>query len=129
MKQTLFTLSTAVLLWSCAAKDEKKDVLYPESASTEKKSPEEFGKELFESTGNCFACHQPDQKIIGPSIEQIARIYKDQNGDMVSFLKGNEKPLVDPDQFSVMQTNFAITKKMSDEELKALEAYIYSHLK
>ena len=35
------------------------------------------GKELFEGKGNCIACHQPEQKIIGPSIQEIATIYKD----------------------------------------------------
>jgi cytochrome c len=28
-----------------------------------------------------------------------------------------------------MKANFAITKTMTEEELKALEAYVYSHLK
>ena len=116
-----------VLFTSCG-KEQKKESLYPESAK-EKQTPEQLGQQIFDSKGNCFACHKPDQKIVGPSIEQIAQIYKDQNGDIVSFLRGNEKPLVDPEQFSVMQTNFAITKNMTDEELKALEAYIYSFSK
>ena len=63
------------------------------------------------------------------SIKEIAKTYKDKKGDMVTFLKGNAEPIVDPSQFSVMQTNFEITKAMSDEELKAIETYIYSHLK
>lgn len=113
---------------SCG-KEEKKESLYPESATTEKQTPEELGKQLFESTGNCFACHKPDQKIVGPSIVEIAKIYKEKGGNIVSFLKDKEEPIVDPSQFSVMKTNFAITKNMSDEELQALEAYIYSHLK
>jgi len=116
-----------VLFTSCG-KEQKKESLYPESAK-EKQTPEQLGQQIFDSKGNCFACHKPDQKIVGPSIEQIAQIYKDQNGDIVSFLRGNEKPLVDPEQFPVMQTNFAITKNMTDEELKALEAYIYSFSK
>ena len=48
---------------------------------------------------------------------------------MVNFLKGNAEPIVDPSQFEVMKTNFAITQAMSDGELKAIETYIYSHLK
>jgi hypothetical protein len=54
---------------------------------------------------------------------------KEQNGDMVSFLKDDAKPLVDPSQYEVMKTNFALTKAMSDEELKGIEAYIYSAIK
>jgi len=87
------------------------------------------GKELFEGKGNCIACHQPNQKIIGPSIQEIATIYKAQNADIVLFLKGEGKPIVDPSQYEIMKTNFAITKSMTDEELQALEDYMYSFLK
>jgi cytochrome c len=93
------------------------------------KSSESLGKELFEEKGNCVACHKPDQKIIGPSIQEIAKIYKAQNGSLIDFLKNDAKPIVDPSQYEVMKTNFTITKAMSDEELKAIEAYIYSHSK
>ncbi len=132
MKKVLF-LSAVLAFASC-----KKEGSEPTNAATESvsegesakaKSPEELGKQLFEGAGNCFACHQPDQKVVGPSIKEIAKIYKDKNGDIVTFLKGNAEPIVDPSQFEVMKTNFAITQSMSDEELKAIETYIYSHLK
>jgi cytochrome c len=48
---------------------------------------------------------------------------------MVTFLKGEGKPIVDPSQYELMKASFAITKTFSDEELKALEAYVYSTLK
>jgi cytochrome c len=48
---------------------------------------------------------------------------------MISFLKGEGEPIVDPTQYEVMKANFVITKTFSDEELKALEAYVYSTLK
>ena len=132
MKKVLF-LAAVLALTSC-----KKEVSESTNTATESvsegesakaKTPEELGKQLFEGAGNCFACHQPDQKVIGPSIKEIAKIYKDKNGNIVTFLKGNAEPIVDPSQFEVMKTNFAITQSMSDEELKAIEAYIYSHLK
>ncbi|WP_119793537.1 c-type cytochrome [Flavobacterium anhuiense] len=132
MKKVLF-LAAVLAFASC-----KKETSEPTNATTESvsegesakaKSPGELGKQLFEGAGNCFACHQPDQKVVGPSIKEIAKIYKDQKGDIVTFLKGNAEPIVDPSQFEVMKTNFAITKAMSDEELKAIETYIYSQLK
>ena len=92
-------------------------------------TPEELGKSIFEGKGNCVACHKIDEKLVGPSIQEIAKIYKAQNGDLVSFLKDDAKPLVDPTQYEVMKTNLALTKEMSDEELKGLEAYIYSKTK
>lgn len=126
MKKILL-LCAIIFLISCKS-EEKKENLYPESKA-EKQTPEQLGQELFEGKGNCVACHQKEQKIIGPSLQEIAKIYKDKNGNMVNFLKGNEEPIVDPSQFEVMKTNFAITKQMSDDELKALETYIFSHLK
>jgi formylmethanofuran dehydrogenase subunit A len=39
------------------------------------------------------------------------------------------EPIVDPSQYEVMKTNFVVTKAMSDEELEAIEAYVYSNLK
>ena len=132
MKKVLF-LSAVLALASCKKEGSESANTTTESVSegesAKAKTPEELGKQIFESNGNCFACHQPDQKVIGPSIKEIAKIYKDKNGNIVTFLKGNADPIVDPSQFEVMKTNFAITQSMSDEELKAIETYIYSHLK
>ena len=87
------------------------------------------GEELFSGKGTCTACHLPDQKVIGPSIAEIAKIYKEKNGSIVAFLKEEAEQIVDPSQYEVMKTKFAITKKMSGEELQALEDYIYSFSK
>lgn len=119
-------------LVSCKT-EEKKESLYTEPAETTEGaatalSPSaKIGQEIFDGKGKCFSCHKPDQKIIGPSIAEIAKIYKEKNGNMVEFLKGNGEPIVDPSQYEVMKTNFAITKNLSDEELKGLEDYMYSH--
>ena len=86
----------------------------------------EIGKNLFEGKGTCTACHKPNAKIIGPSLAEISKIYKEKNASIVSFLKEESEPIVDPNQYEVMKTNFTITKSMSDEELKALEDYILS---
>lgn len=97
--------------------------------STEVQKPEDLGKEIFEGKGACVTCHKPDVKLVGPSLQDIAKIYKDKNGDMVTFLKGEGEPIVDPTQYAVMKVNFALTSTFSEEELKALEAYVYSNLK
>ena len=123
MKKTTLLLILLITFVSC-----KNETTQPQ----ETKDPSAVkvsGKELFEGEGNCTACHQPDQKIIGPSIEEIAKIYKEKNGSIVAFLKEESEPIVDPSQYDVMKTNFAITKMMSDEELKALEDYMYSFSK
>src|SRR6476646_5427315 len=122
MKKFLFVIVLFSLI-SCQNKEEKTQTPIDQSAV------KVSGKELFEGEGNCTACHKPDQKVIGPSLQEIGKIYKAKNGSIVSFLQEQSDPIVDPSQYEVMKTNFAITKSMSDEELKALEDYIYSFSK
>jgi cytochrome c len=122
----------AVLFAIVSCKKESQESFGKPEETTETalaKSPETLGKEIFEGKGNCVACHQVDQKVIGPSIQEIAKIYKEQNGNMVNFLKGESEAIVDPSQFAVMQANLEITKTFTVEELKAVEAYINSKLK
>lgn len=126
MKKTAFLL--VVLIFTSCKKESEESFGKPET-TTEVQKPEELGKELFNGKGACIACHQPDAKLIGPNLQDIAKIYKEKNGDMVTFLKGEGEPIVDPSQYEIMKTNFAITKTMTDQELKALEAYVYSNLK
>lgn len=125
----LALLLTLLLFVSCKKNEEKKEALYPEPQQSAAEIQIELGQSIFDGKGNCFACHKPDQKIIGPSITEIAKIYKEQNGDMVAFLQEKAEPIVDPSQYETMKTNFAITKNLTEEELKALEAYFYSFLK
>lgn len=129
MKHLYLSAIVLFLLVSCGQKEEKKEPLYPKSTTETKQAPEELGQEIFDGKGNCYTCHKPDQKTIGPSLQDIAAIYKEKGGNIISFLRGNEKPLVDPSQYEVMKTNFVVTKAMSDDELKGLEAYIYSFKK
>ncbi|RZJ54723.1 MAG: c-type cytochrome [Flavobacterium sp.] len=134
MKKIVF-LSAVLALASCKKEATENPVTttatenYSEGESAKAATPEALGKEIFEGKGNCTSCHQVDQKVIGPSIQEIAKTYKDKKGDIVTFLKGNADPIVDPSQFAVMKTNFPVTQAMSDEELKAIETYIYSNLK
>jgi cytochrome c len=128
MNKILFLFAILAFV-SCKKEEVKKEPLYPTTTEEIAQLPEELGKEIFEGKGNCIACHQVAEKVIGPSLQEIAKIYKDKNANMVTFLKGEGEPIVDPSQYEVMKTNFVITKAMSDQELQALEAYVYSHLK
>jgi cytochrome c len=130
MKKVIFLVSVLVLI-SCKKESEESFGIAetPTETITQVQKPEELGKELFYGKGACVACHKTDVKLVGPSLQDIAKIYKDKNGDMVTFLKGEGEPIVDPTQYELMKANFAITKTFSDEELKALEAYVYSTLK
>jgi len=120
-------LACLLFLFSC--KKEGEETFGQPNPTEVSQTPEELGKSIFEGKGNCAACHRIDEKLVGPSVQDIAKSYKAQNGDLVSFLKEEAEPIVDPSQYEVMKTNLALTKEMSDEELKGLEAYIYSKTK
>ena len=132
----LLALSVALIFASCGDKKPKEDfgkVSEEETTVAEAQTEEvaanplvDEGKAIFEGKGACLACHKPNEKVIGPSLADISKIYKEQNASIVSFLKEEGKPIVDPSQYEVMKTNFAVTKAMSDDELKALEAYVMS---
>ena len=127
MKKLLFTLS--VISFISCKKEEKKESLYPEKEISAEERQLQLGQEIFDGKGMCYSCHKPEQKVIGPSIKEIASIYKEKNADIKLFLQEKSDPIVDPKQYPVMKTNLAITKTFSEDELKAVEAYIYSHLK
>lgn len=130
MKLFLTTFSVLFLLTACGKKSEKKsENLYPEKKLSPQEQLIEQGKELFQSTkAACVSCHVLDKKTVGPGVKEIAKIYKEQKGSIFSFLREKAKPIVDPSQFGVMQTNFAIVRTFSDQEIKSLEAYILSQL-
>jgi cytochrome c len=104
----LFGLS---LLLSCGSENSAKNI--------------EKGKKLFKEKA-CASCHKEHTDLISPSLKEIAEVYVEKNGDMFEFLRGNAKPIVDPNQFSRMKPNLVTTKKMKKSELKKLIAYIYS---
>ena len=121
-----------VALSSCKDKDDKaseKVEVTKEVAAADDFTPAEVGKIIFEGKGNCTSCHNVDSKLIGPSLQDIAKMYKEKNGNIISFLKGESEAIVDPSQYEVMAANLALTKTFTDTELQAIEAYTYSTLK
>ena len=102
----------------------------PAEASTDGENAELIakGKKLFKDK-TCFTCHMPTEKGIGPSIVDINKIYSENNADIVAFLKGEIKPIVDtdPGQVAVMQANIdGFVKDLTDDELNALKVYMLS---
>ena len=122
MKNTIYFLILSFFITSCGTKEAttKEEAL---SAPTLEK-----GEALF-TENNCTACHQIDQKVIGPSLQETAKIYKAKNGNMVAFLKEEAGPIVDESLYETMKINLQLTKMMSDAELQSLEMYILSHSK
>ena len=82
------------------------------------------GQELFEGKGMCVACHKSNVKVIGPSIKDIVKIYKEKGASIAAFINDESKPIVYPSQYEIMKANFTITKAMSAEDRKAIEIYM-----
>jgi cytochrome c len=137
MKKIIF-IAIAVVAFSCKGKEEesfgkgndseKSGGSVNEGMAAETKTSVDLGESIFLGKGNCVSCHKVDENMIGPSLQNIAKIYKEKNGSIVAFLKGEDEPIVDPSQYAIMQANIALTKTFSDKELTALEAYVNSTL-
>ncbi len=83
------------------------------------------GQQLFTANG-CTACHQEKADTVGPSLAKIAQAYAGKKEDLIKFLKGEGKAIVDPAKFSIMEPNLAKTKGLADGDLSALADYILS---
>jgi cytochrome c len=124
----LLTLSIGISIISCGEKKETDAMGNPinQAETSVNQTPKELGKELFEGKGMCATCHKADQKIVGPSIKDISKIYTEKAASIADFINDEGEPLVDPSQYEIMKANFVITKAMSADERKALEIYMMS---
>ena len=135
MKKSLFVLGIAALMFVSCGEKKKEEVKKEVETKVETVKKEvaavdniELGKKLF-AEKTCTTCHQPDAKVIGPSIKEINKIYAEKNGNMVKFLKGEAEAIVDtdPGQVAIMKANLdGFVKDMSGDELAALAAYMRS---
>jgi cytochrome c len=118
-----------VILSSCQTDNKTK-------IATEQKAPERselsqdskifLGNRLF-SEKTCITCHAIDRVYKAPSVVEIMHVYKKNNADIVAFLKGHSKPIVDTtaSQVAIMQANIdGFLKKITDEELNAISTYM-----
>ena len=98
----------------------------PQRAELSQDSKIFLGNRLF-SEKTCITCHAINKKKVGPSVVDIMHVYKNNNADIVSFLKGKSKPIVDTtaSQVAIMQENIdGFLKKITDEELNAIATYM-----
>ncbi|MGB5434282.1 MAG: c-type cytochrome [Maribacter sp.] len=128
MRLVLFFIG---ILLVCSCNTEKKSTRGPENvvpvrAALSRDSQIFLGNRLF-SEKTCITCHDVNNKKIGPSVKEIMAIYKERNGDIVAFLKGNAQPIVDTtaSQVAIMQANIdGFLKEISDEELQTIATYM-----
>lgn len=120
---SILILMMIVFTTSCQKEKKEKDQISI-GTKKEKVTPFDMGKTIFNGKGKCYTCHKTDKKSIGPSVIDIVEIYHEENGDLIAFMKQEAEPIVDPNTYTVMKTNFAIIKTFTEEELKAVETYM-----
>jgi cytochrome c len=135
MRKTVLTLiSIAFVLGSCGDKKKeevKKEVETKVEAESNIKTVADYvaqGEKLF-TEKTCTTCHQIETKVIGPSVKDIMKIYRENNANIVDFLKGNLEPIVDkdPGQVAIMKANLdGFVKDLTAEEVAAIAAYMGS---
>ncbi|WP_103068872.1 c-type cytochrome [Aquimarina sediminis] len=123
--QKIVLLLAGIVLLSTSCQSEKKEKEEVKiGVKKEKISPYDLGKKVFNGKGRCYSCHKINKKSIGPGVEEIMKIYKAKDADLIAFLKQETGPIVDPETYSVMKTNFSIIKTFTEEELKAVVTYM-----
>jgi cytochrome c len=137
MKKSVLILGFAVFFFASCGETKKEEVKKEVEAPVEAPASEKIktsddylalGKELFTSK-TCVTCHQPDAKVIGPSIKDINKVYTEKGGNIVAFLKGESPAIVDtdPGQVAIMKANLdGFVKNLTSEELAALAVYMNS---
>jgi cytochrome c len=84
------------------------------------------GAAIFKSKG-CASCHQPTNDTVGPSLKKIAVAYAGKKEELVKFLKGEAKAIVDPAKEAIMRPQLTMIKNLPKEQLEALADFILQH--
>src|SRR5690625_1829609 len=118
---------TAFMVWSCKSEQaETIEKVTPEQKELNEHSKILLGNRMF-SHKTCILCHDVERYKKGPSIKEIMAVYREKDADIVAFLKGEAKPIVDttPSQVAIMQENIdGCLKDISDEELEIIANYM-----
>jgi len=83
------------------------------------------GKSIFEAKG-CVMCHKPDVDTIGPSIKTIGKSYTGKISGLITYLKGQGAPVVDPARAPVMNPQLVKIRTLSEEDMRALAEHLLS---
>lgn len=128
MKHFIIFFIAVLMLYSCNNNTKTKSTKHkvPQRAVLSQDSKIFLGNRLF-SEKTCITCHLVNKEKVGPSVVSIMHVYKNNDADIVSFLKGKSKPIVDTtaSQVAIMQENIdGFLKDITDEELDAIATYM-----
>jgi len=122
----LFIVLITILVLNSCNTDKKTEKEVPARPELSQDSKIFLGNRLF-SEKTCITCHAVNTKKIGPSVVDIMHVYKKNDADIVAFLKGNSKPIVDTtaSQVAIMQANIdGFLKNITDVELNSIATYM-----
>lgn len=122
----IFIVATFISCKTEKKVEEDVKMAVPERAELSHDSKVFLGNRLF-SEKTCVTCHGIDTEKTAPSVVKIMNVYKKNNADIVSFLKGHSKPIVDTTatQVAIMQANIdGFLKNITDVELDAIATYM-----
>lgn len=131
IKTTLLLLAVTSLV-ACGGKEQKEqpEAVYEsergETAELSMSEKTKLGEKIFTGKGNCTTCHLADKKLIGPSMQDIVKGYDAKGADLDAFLRGKGDAIIEPAQFSMMEANLTLTKKLSAVEMESLIIYMRS---
>ena len=83
------------------------------------------GKNIFEAKG-CVMCHKKDVVTIGPSLKTIGNSYMGKISGLMTYLKGQGAPVVDPTRAPVMNPQLIKIRTLSEEDMRALAEHLLS---
>jgi cytochrome c551/c552 len=86
----------------------------------------EEGAAIFD-TQHCGVCHKPDSSTANPSLKEIALAYHGKEDQLISYLKGEAKPIVNMGKANMMKRALEKTKALSDADRKTLADFIMGH--
>ena len=115
-----------LVFFSCTTKEKNKEVKLTKQIELSKDSKIFYGNRLF-SEKKCITCHAINKKKIGPSVVEIIKVYNEKNGNIIAFLKGKSKPIVDTNssQVAIMKANIdGFLKEVGIVELDAISTYM-----
>jgi len=81
------------------------------------------GKAIFNANG-CVACHNLTVKTVGPSVAEIAKVYKNKKEDLMKFLIGEKEAIIDPALYPIMKPQLSTIKNMNNAKKNALIDYM-----
>lgn len=119
-----------LLIFSCSSKTEVAERI-PENKSissedirTIKVVDEKIDGEAIFKKLNCNACHMKNASIIGPSLKKIRKNYKEDKKALLSFLLGDGKAKIDPEEYPKMAPSIEAFKKLVKEDQQKLVDFL-----